>query len=673
MGLFDAFRSKQPVNAASYIDGGNPASPENLKSRQADWQRRVLALANAIPEVAAAGSYINGVLDRVDFRVEGNVSPSTEAVINRGLESFRAGRVAENVFYVGEVVVGYKLNHDTNQFEWAEYAHGEYKIASNGAILTKDKKGGMTDDPSLKLFKVVRADRSDMTAAYSPHKAMLEMMEAWLNYQALDNRLAQNRLSLSGFLVMPAEDFPNIPYSPDGLPEPGSRQEFMVNLHDVVQANIKNPDPTNAALPLTVFLSEGGSKAFDHKLLDRVDDADAFMGRMNGYAQRYARGVDLPAEIVMGTGDANHWTAWKIDDDNWKYYLAPKANLIADELTENYAKPLADQLEGRNTNIRVIVDETPVVTKPDLTESAIKLHELGVITKEAAARTAGFDEDDIDEFGEPRPQNPLGNAPMSSDVRRSAPTLRSAAHDPQSILNAIAEDVAEVNHKLNERINKILLKFTKRVTKQIDDTPTVVTAASLDEVNEAFGVEVQSVMARFMMQRQRRILRRLGLATKGNIQKAEATVEQRSRLAASVAVRQVNDGVTVAANAGKAFVPNNALPGQLISISHGAPDVFNDEGATIDRPFDAGQDPLIQQPLQEAEITYRTVYTWVHGNPENPYEPHLALDGESWEAGDSEREAIGGETPFSGTGLFYPGDHKGCTCEFDVQFEAVEA
>jgi hypothetical protein len=165
----------------------------------------------------------------------------------------------------------------------------------------------------------------------------------------------------------------------------------------------------------------------------------------------------------------------------------------------------------------------------------------------------------------------------------------------------------------------------------------------------------------------------LGLSVKQRAELAEATIDQRAQLAASVAVRQVNDGVQQAVNRGRDFTVNQALPGQLISISHGSPDITNERAGVSDRPFDAGTDPMIQQPINEAGITYQTRYTWVHGNPENPYEPHESLDGESWSGPEQERAVTTGNTPFSATGQFYPGDHKGCTCEYDIEFVPVEA
>jgi hypothetical protein len=55
-------------------------------------------------------------------------------------------------------------------------------------------------------------------------------------------------------------------------------------------------------------------------------------------------------------------------------------------------------------------------------------------------------------------------------------------------------------------------------------------------------------------------------------------------------------------------------------------------------------------------------YTWSHGASPNPFEPHLALDGQTFHAQTDSRLAKSPTDWPKGTTSYYPGDHPGCTC-----------
>lgn len=56
-----------------------------------------------------------------------------------------------------------------------------------------------------------------------------------------------------------------------------------------------------------------------------------------------------------------------------------------------------------------------------------------------------------------------------------------------------------------------------------------------------------------------------------------------------------------------------------------------------------------------------SMWQWVHGSPEHPFEPHEWLDGQIFGEGDDTSRANTAD-PWLGTSDYYPGDHEGCTC-----------
>lgn len=56
-------------------------------------------------------------------------------------------------------------------------------------------------------------------------------------------------------------------------------------------------------------------------------------------------------------------------------------------------------------------------------------------------------------------------------------------------------------------------------------------------------------------------------------------------------------------------------------------------------------------------------YQWVHGYADDPFEAHLELDGLIYSAFDDEPLSTA-DDPDWGADFYFPGDHKGCTCDF---------
>lgn len=109
--------------------------------------------------------------------------------------------------------------------------------------------------------------------------------------------------------------------------------------------------------------------------------------------RRFAIGVDMPPERVMGMGDANHWNAWMIDEEAWEH-IAPVCQEFADDLTGVYLRPAA-KAEGIANWDRLVVayDAAEVVTNPDGFGDALKLYDARAVGK-AYLREAGNATDD---------------------------------------------------------------------------------------------------------------------------------------------------------------------------------------------------------------------------------------------------------------------------------------
>lgn len=86
---------------------------------------------------------------------------------------------------------------------------------------------------------------------------------------------------------------------------------------------------------------------------------------------RLANGVDLPAEVLLGMADVNHWTAWQIDEQTFKAYLEPYAVNFCTSLTwAYYRKALAEAGVTDPSRHVIWYDESEVVGRGNQAESS---------------------------------------------------------------------------------------------------------------------------------------------------------------------------------------------------------------------------------------------------------------------------------------------------------------
>jgi hypothetical protein len=251
--------------------------------------------------------------------------------------------------------------------------------------------------PKVKTFVIYRQDRKIASSAWSSHKAMLDLLESMYVHQLADTAVATSRLAGAGIMYVPNDEMMDMGNVDGGEPEPGSQAHFEKLMRQAFTDSIRNRSSQDAYVPLIMFGAAEYADGLKHLMTERVDDAKAFASRMQALRERYGAGVDLPAEVVTGLGQTNHWAAWKVDQNTWQYYLQPLVSIMSDALLENFVIPVALGLSKtiNTANIKIELDATDVIVKPDKTDAAIRLYSLGALSAEAAVKACGFTAEDI--------------------------------------------------------------------------------------------------------------------------------------------------------------------------------------------------------------------------------------------------------------------------------------
>ncbi len=214
----------------------------------------------------------------------------------------------------------------------------------------------------------------------------LELVNRYITAQYL------SRLAMAGLLILPEEASFPVREEFQDEPDPLS-MEFV----EIAAESIREPGHASSIVPLLIRVpAEIADKIqhidftlkIDEKVIDRRESA----------ITRLANKLDVPAEILTGLGDVNHWTAWQLDEGALKTHIAPMAELICHCLTVGYLQPrLAASGEADVGQWVVWYDMSELAIRPDRSENAVQAYDRFEIDGEAYRRETGFSEDDAPE------------------------------------------------------------------------------------------------------------------------------------------------------------------------------------------------------------------------------------------------------------------------------------
>jgi hypothetical protein len=206
-----------------------------------------------------------------------------------------------------------------------------------------------------------------------------------------------SRLASSGLLVMPDEvTFPVREEFADAA------DPFMAEFIEISAEAIRTPGTAAAVVPIPVKVpGEYVDKIrhidftlkLDEKILDKRDSV----------IKRLATQLNIPAEVLLGMGDVNHWGAWALEEGALKTNIAPEAELICAALTTGYLQPRLKASGVTDAAAWVVwYDMSELTLRPDRSDDAVLLYDRLEINGTALRRETGFSEDDVPEGEELR-------------------------------------------------------------------------------------------------------------------------------------------------------------------------------------------------------------------------------------------------------------------------------
>lgn len=197
---------------------------------------------------------------------------------------------------------------------------------------------------------------------------------------------AQNDSRLAGAGVLFLPDSFDFPLGDHKSPE----DAFEATLGDAMGTTLRDHANARSLVPIMATVEAEDIDKIKWLTFETPLD-DQTLERLDQCIRRLALGLDMPPELLLGTGTLNHWNAWMSEATTHKAFIAPLLQRICHGLTEGWLQRVDPASTGR---YMVWFDMSPLTVQPNRQEDALAMYDRGLINAAAARRAGNWSEDD---------------------------------------------------------------------------------------------------------------------------------------------------------------------------------------------------------------------------------------------------------------------------------------
>lgn len=243
----------------------------------------------------------------------------------------------------------------------------------------------LSTDSNL-IIRIYHSHPRKAWEADSPVRAALPVLREIEEYGRYINAVVSSRLAGAGILGVPSEM--NFPSPPEGL-QPGETP-FMAYLTKAMLTPISDLSDPSAVVPIIIEAPADALEKITWVVSPQSELTNVPAELRTAALARLSVALDLPAEVIQGTGSANHWGQWAIEEQSIKLHIEPLMILICSSLTKGFLIPALDAA-GLDTEKFVLwFDSTDLVLRPDRSTDAKDLYDRGQLSGAALLRETGF-------------------------------------------------------------------------------------------------------------------------------------------------------------------------------------------------------------------------------------------------------------------------------------------
>lgn len=400
------------------------------------WQNEVWSYYDTLGEFRYAVDWKARMMSRVRFYaaeiIPGQDEPSrlgdptslpSQLVSSLGGASKQASLIDDLSTQLDIPGEGYVIAETVNGVEvWTVRSKDEIRKRSGVFEITSEDTLDQSEEwrplaPDHLVMRVFRPHKRHHSFADSASRAARGTMRELelVNRHIISQYLS--RLASAGIVIFPEEiSFPVREEFAD-QPDP-----FMAEWIEIAARAIQEPGTASAVVPIPMRVPGEWVGQIQH--LDFTLQLDAqILDKRESSLRRLATQLNIPAEILTGMGDVNHWGAWQLEEGALKTFIAPDAEMICDAFTSQYLQPrLAASGEENPGRYVVWYDMSELTLRPDRSANAVLAYDRQELSGEALRREGGFDESDKPTTEELREQ-------LLKLMSRTAPDLAPTAYE----------------------------------------------------------------------------------------------------------------------------------------------------------------------------------------------------------------------------------------------------
>lgn len=403
-------RSDDPVPPKALVASGKRLKGNDpFKMARTDggaWQDAAWHFYNTVGEYAYAVNWVGNLVSRAKLYATRDQGGGPRKLA----DDDQASRLLDALFYneqgrstalqqigVHYTVAGeaFIIGMDTDEGETWEVVSGKRvkRLPGDGERYEVNGKELGKNDTVMRIW---RPHPLDKWLATSPSRAALPILSEIERLTMHVAAQVDSRLASAGILLLPNEMSFAVT-SENGQTTVGKADAFVQVLQDVMGRAIQNRDAAEALVPIVITADGEILENVRHMTFWSELDNQAIELRTEAI-RRLALSMDMPPEILTGTGDTSHWSAWSIDESSIKSHTEPLLTRIADDIASSYLRPLLEESgmdpeEARSYGIGV--DTTEMRLRPNRSQEAIELWDRGVLAATTLLEETGFKPDSM--------------------------------------------------------------------------------------------------------------------------------------------------------------------------------------------------------------------------------------------------------------------------------------
>lgn len=391
------------IASAARVNLNRENAWKEFRLRDEEWQRECWRMYDVVGELHFAAGYIGSACSRVRIYVAevdevGRIGSEVDGdeEVQALADSAFGGAAAKaealrslgiNLTVPGEAyIIGRAARSEIDSDKWIIVSPSE--LRRQGERLIIDTGFGKEEIiPSRDIvIRVWTPHPRKMRLADSPTRAALPVLREIEQLTKFVFSQIDSRLAGAGILPIPNNvDFPH------GDDQAGGAEGLMQALTDAATASLSGHGSAAALVPILVEMPTEAINAmpdkpirFESELSDKAKDL------RDEALRRLSLALDMPPEVLTGTGDTNHWSAWHIEESAVKIHVEPLMNRICHALTVAYLQPALKALGKDPNKYAFAFDTAPLTVRPDRLKDTLMLFEQGVVNADAVLRAGNY-------------------------------------------------------------------------------------------------------------------------------------------------------------------------------------------------------------------------------------------------------------------------------------------